>query len=92
MILTKEPSLNYDEPPSMLTFEHKVGGMLGMGKDSMTATLVLPKTSYVSGEKIPIRISADFSKTSPSTVNYKIVVLRESVFNGGCTTDKVYLF
>jgi hypothetical protein len=39
-----------------------------------------------------VRISADFSKAKPATVSYTLTVIRNILFNGGCTTEKLYVF
>jgi hypothetical protein len=46
----------------------------------------------VSGETIPIRVSADFSTAKPAPISYTLTLLRNITFNGGCTTKKLYLF
>ena len=65
----------------------KVGGLMGFGKDTIKGCVEIQRGVYISGEEIPVTITADFSKTKQACVEYKAYIMQHCQFKGGACED-----
>jgi len=75
LIVNRRLGYNADMPPILQKFTQKIGGLFGIAQDTTTGSFELPRSVFMSGEEINIRIRSDFSKIKPISIKYTAMII-----------------